>query len=58
VDTLIANDVPFNQIEEYVNEVPVDSEQRSVLWLLACVPAANPASRERVIAQTRGLVPY
>jgi len=53
VEKLIAQDAPFAQIERYIDELPLDSEQSSALWLVAWVEATNPATRERVIANTQ-----
>jgi hypothetical protein len=52
VGTMIALDVPFDQIEAHIDTLPRDHEQRSALWLLAWVTATSPAAREHAITQT------
>jgi hypothetical protein len=41
---LVADRVPLDEIERYINELPLDHEHRSALWLLAWVHATNPAT--------------
>jgi hypothetical protein len=48
--TLVAERVPLDEIEGYINELPLDHEHRSALWLLAWAHATNPATLGRVIA--------
>lgn len=45
LEKLIAEDVPFAQIERYIDELRLASEQSSALWLLAWVHSTNPATR-------------
>jgi hypothetical protein len=35
VQALVAEDVSLGEIEEYVDELPLDDEHKSALWLLA-----------------------
>jgi hypothetical protein len=56
VETLVAQSVPFDEIEQYIDGLPLDSDQRSALWLLAWAEATNPATRSRVMADTLALV--
>jgi hypothetical protein len=45
VHAMIADGVPLEHIEEYINTLPLDAEQRSVLWLLAwSQPSTPPAA--------------
>lgn len=39
---MIAEGVPLEHIEEYINTLPLDAEQRSVLWLLAWSQPSTP----------------
>jgi hypothetical protein len=50
VETLIAEGAPLDQIEARIDELPLDREERSALWLLAWVKATNPAARRRTLS--------
>jgi hypothetical protein len=41
VETLVAERVPFDEIEEYIDQLPLDGEHRSALWLLAWAQTTN-----------------
>ena len=47
VESLIAQGAPLDRIEERINELPLDGEERSALWLLAWATVTNPATRRR-----------
>jgi hypothetical protein len=51
VETLIEQGAPFDHIEDYINALPLPTEQRSALWLLAWAEATIPATRRRVVAE-------
>ncbi|MEA2197016.1 MAG: hypothetical protein QOJ25_1067 [Solirubrobacteraceae bacterium] len=53
VEALIAEGTPLDEIEERIDELPLDAEQRSALWLLAWVKVTNPATRTRITADGR-----
>jgi hypothetical protein len=53
---LVAERVPLDEIERYINELPLDDEHRSALWLLAWAYATNPATLSRAIADTAAAV--
>jgi hypothetical protein len=46
---LVADRVPLDEIERYINELPLDHEHRSALWLLAWVHATNPPRSVSVV---------
>lgn len=48
VESLIAQGAPLDRIEERINALPLDGEQRSALWLLAWATMTNPATRRRL----------
>ncbi len=48
VQALVAEDVSLGEIEEYVEELPLDHEHKSALWLLAWSQATTvPRKRSR-----------
>lgn len=49
VETLVAQGTPLDQIEERINELPLDGEEQSALWLLAWATVTNPATRRPII---------
>jgi hypothetical protein len=51
VQELIVERVPLDQIEDYIDALPLDAEHRSALWLLAWVQVTNACARERVIRE-------
>jgi hypothetical protein len=53
VKVLIAEGTPLDQIEERIDELTVDGEQRSALWLLAWATVTNPAARKRMSSDLR-----
>jgi hypothetical protein len=53
VEALIAEGAPLDQIEARIDELPLDREERSALWLLAWVNATNPAARRRTVSDRR-----
>jgi hypothetical protein len=52
VNTMIRDGVSFDHIEDYINSLVLPNEHLSALWLLAWVEATNPATRQRVVAET------
>lgn len=48
MESLIARDLPFNEIEEHIDELPFDEERRSALWLLAWVYRTSRSTPGRV----------
>jgi hypothetical protein len=54
VQELIAERVPLDQIEDYIDTLPLDADHRSALWLLAWVQATNSSAREQIIGETSG----
>jgi hypothetical protein len=51
LEALIAQHVPFAQIEQYIDELRLASEQSSALWLVAWVHSTNPATRRNAAAR-------
>jgi hypothetical protein len=52
VQELIAERVPLDQIEDYIDTLPLDADHRSALWLLAWVRATNSPARGPIIRET------
>ncbi len=52
VKMLIGDGTPFDEIEAYIDQVALGSEERSALWLLAWVQTTNPATHRRAITET------
>ncbi len=50
VERMIGEGVPFEDIEQYIETLPLPSEQLSALWLLAWAEATDPVTRRRVVA--------
>lgn len=48
---MTARGVPISQIEEYIDELPLNHEELSALWLLAWAWATNPAIRRQAVAE-------
>jgi hypothetical protein len=53
VETLIAHGARLDEIEEHIDELPLDGEERSALWLLAWATVTNPATRRRAVLDRR-----
>jgi hypothetical protein len=51
VEGLIGQGAPFEEIERYIETLPLPSEQLGALWLLAWAEATDPATRRRVVAE-------
>jgi phage-related baseplate assembly protein len=49
VETMIAGGARLDQIEAHIDELPLDSEERSALWLLAWAAETNSAIRRRIV---------
>ena len=45
IETLIDRGARLDQIEEHIDDLALDGEQRSALWLLAWVKTTNPSAR-------------
>jgi len=54
VNMMIDQGAPFDRIEEYINGLGLPEDQLGALWLLAWAEAADPATRQRVVAETLG----
>jgi hypothetical protein len=54
VNAMIADDVPFERIESYINALALPSEQLGALWLLAWAESTDAGTREQVVAQALG----
>ncbi|HWF36534.1 MAG TPA: hypothetical protein VG295_14240 [Solirubrobacteraceae bacterium] len=54
VETLIARGARLEEIEERIDELPLDGDERSALWLLAWSAVTNPAVHRRVVLDERG----
>lgn len=52
VETLISRGAPFEEIEAYIDTLPLPSDELSALWLLAWAEATNPATRRWIVAET------
>lgn len=50
VERLIGRGARFEDIEEYIETLPLPSEQLGALWLLAWTEATDPATRRRIVA--------
>jgi hypothetical protein len=46
---MIAGGARLDQIEAHIDELPLDSEERSALWLLAWAAETNSAIRRRIV---------
>jgi hypothetical protein len=53
IETMAAQGARLDQIEERIDELPLDAEERSALWLLAWVTVTNPATRRRIVLAGR-----
>jgi hypothetical protein len=53
VETMAARGARLDEIEEHIDELPLDGEQRSALWLVAWVSVTNPATRRRIALDNR-----
>jgi hypothetical protein len=51
VEGLIGQGARFEDIEKYIQALPLPSEQLGALWLLAWAEATDPATRRRVVAE-------
>jgi hypothetical protein len=52
VNMMINRGAAFDRIEDYINTLALPSEQLSALWLLAWAEAADPTTRQQVVADT------
>ena len=52
VEILVAQRAPFDEIEEYINQLPLDGEHRSALWLLAWAETTELPPTGQVSAET------
>jgi hypothetical protein len=50
VERMIGDGAPFEDIEQYIDALPLPSEQLGALWLLAWAEATDPVTRRRVVA--------
>jgi hypothetical protein len=55
VETMIAGGARLDQIEAHIDELPLDSEERSTLWLLAWAAETNSAIRRRIVVGEHAL---
>jgi hypothetical protein len=53
VQLLVAERKPLSEIEGYVNELPLDGEHKSALWLLAWSQANAPLTPARQQKRSR-----
>jgi hypothetical protein len=51
VERMIAEGVPFDEIERYIDTMELPSEHLGALWLLAWAEATDPFTRRRVVAE-------
>ena len=49
VERMIAQGAPFECIEQYIELLPLSSEQLSALWLLAWAEATDPITRRQIV---------
>ncbi|HWF49791.1 MAG TPA: hypothetical protein VG294_04010 [Solirubrobacteraceae bacterium] len=49
VETMIARGARLDQIEAHIDALPLDSEERSTLWLLAWAAETNSAIHRRIV---------
>jgi hypothetical protein len=54
VNAMIADGVPFERIERYINALALPSEQLGALWLLAWAESTDAATRQQVVAEALG----
>ncbi len=52
VTSMIRHGRPFDEIEDYINALPLPSAHLGALWLLAWTEATDPQTRSRVVADT------
>jgi hypothetical protein len=52
VNAMIADGIPFEYIEDYVNALSLPSEQQGAPWLLAWAEATDQLTRQRIVAET------
>lgn len=52
VNSMIVEGRSFDEIEDYVNALPLPSAQLGALWLLAWTEATDSQTRSRLIADT------
>jgi hypothetical protein len=58
VTAMVARGVPLDQIESFIDTLPLEGEQGSALWLLAWTQTTNPAARTQVVQQSPVLADY
>jgi hypothetical protein len=51
VERMIAAGAPFEDIEQYIDQLALPSEQLSALWLLAWAEATEPLTRRQIVAE-------
>lgn len=54
VDRMVAHHAPFDEIEEFIEGLPLPEDHRSALWLLAWSEDASPAVRRKVVLEPFG----
>jgi hypothetical protein len=52
VNSMIREGDSFDEIEDYINALPLPSAHLGALWLLAWSEATDPQTRSRLIADT------
>jgi hypothetical protein len=52
VERMIGEGTPFEDIEQYIERLPLPSDHLSALWLLAWAEATDPVMRRRIVAET------
>ena len=55
IDALLSAGVPFERIEAHIEELPIDADAKSALWLLAWVESDRPARRRVVREMLAGI---
>jgi hypothetical protein len=53
VEAMVGQGVPFDELEDYIDTLPLDDERRSALWLLAWTITTNRPLREQVTFRAR-----
>jgi hypothetical protein len=48
VEAMIVEGVPFDELEDYIGTLPLDTERQSALWLLAWTLTTNRPLRKQV----------
>jgi hypothetical protein len=53
VEAMVVEGVPFDELEDYIETLPLDTERQSALWLLAWTFTTNRPLREQAAFRAR-----